>query len=73
MDILCEVMSEKPTGGPTPRTFLAVPEPFAIQGVSADEYARFSTDLKAVKVSPSEEWVDAKGRELHVFLTCACT
>ena len=67
MDILREVMSERPTGGPTPRTVLAVPEPFATQGMSADKYARFGTYLTAVKVSPPEKWVDEKGREVHLF------
>ena len=54
--IFREAMSARQTGGPTPRTVLAVPEPFATQGVSTAEYARFGTYLKAVKVSPPEKW-----------------
>ena len=59
----------RPTGGPPPRTVLAVPEPFATQGVSADEYARFGTYLKAVKVSPPEKCADEKGHEVYIFLS----
>ena len=70
VDALREVLNgPRTTGGPT-RTVLAVPEPFATQGVSADEYARFGTYLKAVKVSPPERWGgDEKGREVHFFLS----
>ena len=68
MDILREVTS-RPTDGPTPGTVLAVPEPFAAQGVSAAVYARFGSCLKAAKVSPPKKWADEKGHEVHFSLS----
>ena len=46
----------------------AVPEAFAGQGVTAEEYAQYGLAIKAVKKQPPEKLADEKTRDVQSFL-----
>lgn len=41
----------------------------ASQGVSADEYEQFSTDMQAAKMAPPDRWADDNSHDVDICLT----
>ena len=51
------------------RPRVGVPEVFEEQGISADEYERLNTYMRAVEMTPPEKWVDEGDRDVGFFLS----
>jgi len=62
--VLTAHAATSPGVSPAPRPRVAVPEAFARQGTSADEYQQWSTYMKAVKMTPPDNWADDNGRDV---------
>ena len=67
--LLGEVLDQR--GERSNRRDDTVPSVFAVQGVTAEQYAQVKNCLKSVKLTPPERWTDSegsKGRDVKFFL-----